>query len=30
MVCFQTKNQNLGKFWRAMKWKKLAYSIDFW
>jgi hypothetical protein len=19
MVCFQTKNQNLGKFWRAMK-----------
>jgi hypothetical protein len=19
MVCFQTKNQSLGKFWRAMK-----------
>jgi hypothetical protein len=23
MVCFQTKNPNLGKFWRALDWKKL-------
>jgi hypothetical protein len=21
MVCFQTKNPNLGKFWRVLKWK---------
>jgi hypothetical protein len=21
MVCFQTKNPNLGKFWRALDWK---------
>jgi hypothetical protein len=21
MVCFQTKNQNFGTFWRAVKWK---------
>jgi hypothetical protein len=21
MVCFQTKNPNLGKFWRALEWK---------
>jgi hypothetical protein len=25
MVCFQTKNPNLGKFWRALDWKKLIY-----
>jgi hypothetical protein len=21
MVCFQTKNPNLGKFWRVLQWK---------
>jgi hypothetical protein len=21
MVCFRTKNPNLGKFWRALEWK---------
>jgi hypothetical protein len=25
MVYFQTKNPNLGKFWRALKWKMLVY-----
>jgi hypothetical protein len=24
MVCFQT---NLGKFWRVLQWKMLAYFI---
>jgi hypothetical protein len=27
MVCFQTKNTNLGKFSRALDWKKLIYFI---
>jgi hypothetical protein len=30
MVCFQTKNPNLGKFLRAWQWKMLAYFIDTW
>jgi hypothetical protein len=30
MVCFQTKNTKLGKFCRALEWKKLAYSMDIW
>jgi hypothetical protein len=30
MVCFQTQNQNLGKFWRALEWKKLVYSMAIW
>jgi hypothetical protein len=25
MVYFQTKNPNLGTFWRALKWKMLSY-----
>jgi hypothetical protein len=25
MVCFQTKNPYLGKFWRALKWKMRVY-----
>jgi hypothetical protein len=24
MVCFQTKNSNLGKFWRVLQWKMLV------
>jgi hypothetical protein len=24
MVCFQTKNPNLGEFWRALVWKMLV------
>jgi hypothetical protein len=27
MVCFQTKNPNLGKFWRALGWKMLIYFM---
>jgi hypothetical protein len=27
MVCFQTKNPNLGKFWRALEWKMLEYFM---
>jgi hypothetical protein len=30
MVCFQTKNLNLGKFWRAVERKKLEYSRAVW
>jgi hypothetical protein len=30
MVYFQTKNRNLGKFWRALEWKKLVYSVALW
>jgi hypothetical protein len=25
MVCFQTKNPDLGKFRRALEWKMLVY-----
>jgi hypothetical protein len=25
MVCFQTKNTNWGKFWRALDWKMFTY-----
>jgi hypothetical protein len=24
MVCLQTKNSNLGKFWRALEWENAA------
>jgi hypothetical protein len=24
MICFQTKNPNLGKFWRDLQWKMLV------
>jgi hypothetical protein len=27
MVCFQTKNPNLGNFWRALEWKMLIYFL---
>jgi hypothetical protein len=30
MVNFQTKNPDLGKFWRALEWKRLLYSIAIW
>jgi hypothetical protein len=30
MVCFQTKNPNLGKFWRVLQWKMLVYFTDIW
>jgi hypothetical protein len=29
MVYFQTKNSNLGKYWRALEWKRLVYSMPF-
>jgi hypothetical protein len=30
MVCFQTKNPNLDKFWRVLLRKMLVYFIDIW
>jgi hypothetical protein len=30
MVYFQTKNTNLGKFWRAFDWKILIYFMAIW
>jgi hypothetical protein len=30
MVYFQTKNSNLGKFWRVLQWKMLPYFMDIW
>jgi hypothetical protein len=30
MVCFQTKNTNLGKFWRVLQWKMLLYFMAIW
>jgi hypothetical protein len=30
MVCFQTKNPNLGKFWRALDWKMLISCTGIW
>jgi hypothetical protein len=30
MDCFQTKNPNLGKFWRALAWKILLYFMPIW
>jgi hypothetical protein len=30
MVCFKTKNPNLGKFWRALEWKMLVYFMTIW
>jgi hypothetical protein len=27
MVYFQTKNPNLGKFWRALEWKIVVYFM---
>jgi hypothetical protein len=28
--CFQTKNPNLGKFWRVLLWKILVYFMTIW
>jgi hypothetical protein len=30
MVSFQTKNINLGKFWRAIDWKMFMYFMAIW
>jgi hypothetical protein len=30
MVYFQTKNPNLGKFWRVLQWKMLVYFRETW
>jgi hypothetical protein len=30
MVSFQTKNPNLGKFWKAPDWKMLIYFMAIW
>jgi hypothetical protein len=30
MVLFQTKNPNLGKFWRALEGNKLIYFRAIW
>jgi hypothetical protein len=30
MVCFQTKNPNLGKFWKYLQWKILVYFMTIW
>jgi hypothetical protein len=30
MVCFQTKNPNLGKFRRDLDWKDLIYFMAIW
>jgi hypothetical protein len=33
MVCFQTKNPNLGKFWGSLEWKMLVYFmviLEYW
>jgi hypothetical protein len=27
MVCFQTKNPNLGEIWMALEWKMLVYFL---
>jgi hypothetical protein len=30
MVNFQTKITKLGKFWRALEWNRLVYSMAIW
>jgi hypothetical protein len=30
MVCFQTKNPNLGKFCGVLQWKMLVYFTETW
>jgi hypothetical protein len=27
---FQTPNRNLGKFWKALEWKKLVHFMAIW
>jgi hypothetical protein len=29
MVCFQTKNPNLGKFWKVLQWKMMVFYDHF-
>jgi hypothetical protein len=30
MAYFQTKNPNLGQFWRVMQWNMLVYFVAIW
>jgi hypothetical protein len=30
MVCFQTHNPKLGKFWRTLDWQKVIYFTAIW
>jgi hypothetical protein len=30
MAYFQTKNPNVGKIWRALQWRMLAYFMPIW
>jgi hypothetical protein len=30
MVYFQTKNPNVGSFWRALDWKMFIYFMAIW
>jgi hypothetical protein len=30
MAYFQTKNPNLGKFWRVLEWKIVIFSVVIW
>jgi hypothetical protein len=30
MVCFQTKNPNLGNVWGVLQWKILVYLMTIW
>jgi hypothetical protein len=30
MVCFETKNPNLGKLWKALEWKMLVNFMVIW
>jgi hypothetical protein len=30
MVHFQTKNPNMGNFWRALDWKMFVYFMANW
>jgi hypothetical protein len=30
IVCFQTQNPDLGKFWRALDWKMFKYFVAIW
>jgi hypothetical protein len=30
MAYFQTKNPDLGKFWRALDWNMLIYFMAIW
>jgi hypothetical protein len=29
VVCLQTKNSDLGKFWRVLEWKMLPFGIPY-